>query len=81
MANVTTNDTKFGIAMSDQKLVRGKFSMQIMPNFYSEFGLCMINNFRFLLLYYILLMACKYLIHVFIEYYLYLKGLFCILKS
>ena len=53
--------------------------MQIMPNFYSEFGLFMIKQFRFLLLYYIFLMACKYFIHVFIEYYLYFKGLFCIL--
>ena len=42
--------------------------MQIMPNFYSEFGLSMINNFRFLLLYCIFLMAYKYFIHVFIEY-------------
>ena len=38
--------------------------MQIMPNFYSEFGLSMINNFRFLFLYCIFLMACKYFIHI-----------------
>ena len=54
MANVTTNDKKFVIALSvenkDQKLVRGKVSMQIMPNFYSASGLYRINNFRFLLL-------------------------------
>ena len=68
MANATTNDTKFGIALSvqnkDQKLVRGKLPMQIMPNFYSELGLYMINNFRFLFLYCIFLMACKYSIHI-----------------
>ena len=54
--------------------------MQIMPNFYSEFGLFMIKQFwisDFIL--YIFLMACKYFIHVFIEYYLYFKRLFCIL--
>ena len=70
MANVITNDTKFGIALSvenkDQRLVRGILPMQIMPNFYSEFWLSLINNFRFLLLYCIFLMACKYFIHIFL---------------
>ena len=40
--------------------------MQIMPNFNSEFGLSMINDFRFLLLFRICLMACKYFIHIFL---------------
>ena len=40
--------------------------MQIMLNFYSEFGLSMIKNLRFLLLYCVLLMACKYFIHIFL---------------
>ena len=40
--------------------------MQIMPNFFSEFGLSMIKNFRFLLLYCIFLMPCKNFVHIFL---------------
>ena len=57
MANVTTNDTKFGITLSiqnkDQKLVRAKLPMQIMPNSYSNFGLSMISNLDFCFVLYI----------------------------
>ena len=36
--------------------------MQVMPDIYSEFGLYMINIFRYLFLYSLISMICKYLI-------------------
>ena len=39
--------------------------MQVKPHVYSELGILMINIFRYLLLYCILLNICKYFIHHF----------------
>ena len=39
--------------------------MQVMPHIYSDFGLFMINIFRFLFLYSLILMICKYFIRHF----------------